>query len=265
MKKAICFGCIPSKVGGKDLSVKDKFNLARDAGFDGVEIHGGGSDEQVQEMHEAAKAAGIAIPSIMGGVHWQYPLSDPDDSVAQKCLDSISKSIEHAALVGADTVLLVPGVVNEKVSYEEAWKNSIKRIKKLIPVCTKHRVYIGIENVWNKFLLSPMEMCNYIDGFKSKWIQAYFDVGNILLYGYPQQWIRSLGKRIKKVHVKNFKTSDRTWVWLLEGDVPWPEVMAALREVGYDGYLTVEISPYKYYPDQFLFDMSKQLDRIING
>ena len=265
MKKGICLGCIPGKVGGKDLSVKDKFKLAADAGFDGIEINGGITDEQAMDSLAAAKAAGIEIHSIMGGPHWQFPMSDPDDAVAQKCVEGIAKSIEQAAKVGATAVLLVPGVVNEKVCYEEAWKNSIRRIKQLVPVCVKNKVVLGLENVWNKFLLSPMEMCQYIDGFKNKWVQGYFDVGNILLYGYPQQWIRSLGKRIKKVHVKNFKTADRTWVWLLEGDVPWPEVMTALRDVGYDDYLTVEIGPYKYYPDQFVFDVSKQLDRIING
>jgi len=260
MKKGICLGSLPGS-----LSALEKFQLAKDAGFDGVEIKTCETDDEVKELHEAAKTTGLEIPSIMGGLQWQFPLSDPDPEVRQKGIDGMKRSIEQAVIVGADTVLLVPGVVNEKTTYEEALERSAASTKELVPLAEEKKVFVGVENVWNKFLLSPTEMISFIDGIGSEYVQAYFDAGNILIYGYPQQWIRSLGKRIKKVHVKDFKLKTKDFVYLLEGDVPWPEVTKALREVGYDSYVTAELPPYPQHPEQMVYDTSAALDRILAG
>jgi len=259
MKKGICFGSLPGS-----LSVEDRFKLAKDAGFDGVEIGTVGKADG-KAMKKAAEAAGVQIPSIMGGVHWQFPLSSPDKSVREKCVEGISRAIDLATEVGADTVLLVPGVVNDQVRYEDAYKRSQKEVKRLAKKAEKAKVFIGIENVWNKFLLSPMEFCKFVDDVGSEYVQAYFDVGNILLYGYPQHWIQSLGKRIKKVHLKDFQLSSKSFVWLLEGDVPWAEVRAALKKIKYQDFLTAELPGYPHYPTQMVYDTSAHIDRIIAG
>jgi len=256
MKKGICLGSIP----GKD--VMEKFQLAKDAGFDGVEIKMCETDEQLEEAKKAAQATGLEIPSIMGGIQWQFPLSSPDPEVRRKGIDGMKRAIEQAAAVGANTVLLVPGVVNEETSYEEAFERSTASTKELVPLAEEKKVYVGVENVWNKFLLSPTDMIKFIDGIGSEYVQAYFDAGNILIYGYPQQWIRSLGKRIKKVHVKDFILNTKSFTYLLQGNVPWKEVMAALREVGYDDYITAELPPYPQCPEQMVYDTSAALDKI---
>jgi len=260
MKKGICLGSLPSS-----LDLGARFQLAKDAGFDGVEIMSTDSDDELRQMKEWADAAGVEIPSLMGGVHWQYPLTDPDPAVRQKCSDSIAHALATAHLVGADTVLLVPGVVNEKTPYEEAWERALEEVKKLASVAEASRVYVGLENVWNKFLLSPMEFTRFIDEIGSPYVQAYFDCGNILLYGYPQHWIRSLGTRIKKVHVKDFVVAKRDFTHLLHGDVPWGPIREALLDVGYDNYVTVELPTYPQCPEQMVYDSSRQLDRILEG
>ena len=256
MKKGICLGCLP-----RELLPEDKMKLARDAGFDGVEIASPASQDQALELKALADKAGIEIPSIMSSAHWTYPLSDPDPEVRQKCMDTVTSDLELAAQIGADTVLLVPGVVNGKVCYEDAYRTSQVCVKELSACAEANQVYIGIENVWNKLLLSPMEFRSYVDDVNSDYVQAYFDCGNILLYGYPQQWIRSLGRRIKKIHVKDFKIESKSFVDLLEGDVPYGEIREALTAVGYDDYLTVEVG----CPDRKAYAASEAVDKIIAG
>jgi len=260
VKKGICIGSLP-----RDWAVEDKFKLAKEAGFDGVEIMSTTSEEELQQLKAAADAAGVEIPSIMGGVHWKWPLSSPDPEVRRQCAEAVAFALETAHLVGADTVLLVPGVVNEGTTYEEAWERSLAEIKELAKVAERSKVYLGIENVWNKFLLSPREFCQFLDEIGSEYVQAYFDCGNILIYGYPQHWIRTLGSRIKKVHVKDFVLAKRDFTYLLHGDVPWREVRQALLDIGYQDYVTVELPPYPQCPEQMVYDSSVQLDRILQG
>lgn len=150
-------------------------------------------------------------------------------------------SLATAEALGADTVLLVPAVVKPDVTYEQAWERSQAEIRRMLPAYAEKRVIIAIENVWNRFLLSPIEFCSYVDSFNSPWLAAYFDVGNILAYGYPEHWIKSLGKRLKKVHIKGFDSSKHAWTSLLKGTVNWPAVMAALRAVGYNDVITAEL------------------------
>jgi L-ribulose-5-phosphate 3-epimerase len=255
MKKGICIGSLPG-------SLEEKFKLAKDAGYDGVEINTVDTDEESQKLKSIADSIGLEIPSIMNSAHWQYPLSDPDPAVREKSADGMKKSLSSASIVGADTVLLVPGVVNENVCYEDVYATSQKEIKKLARIAEEREVFIAIENVWNKFLLSPMEFARYIDEIGSEYVAAYFDVGNILIYGYPQQWIRTLGSRIKKVHVKGFKVGPKAFSYLLDSDIDWAAVMKAFKDVGYDGYITAELPTYKSFPEQMVLDTSAHLDKI---
>ena len=255
MKKGICICSIPG-------NLEEKFRLAKDAGFDGVEINTVNTDEESKKLKAIADSVGLEIPSIMNSAHWQFPLSDPDPEVRRKSVDGMMKSLASASIVGADTVLLVPGVVNEKVCYEDAYATSQEEIKKLAKEAEKREVIIAIENVWSKFLLSPIEFSRYIDEVGSEYVAAYFDVGNILLYGYPQHWIRSLGSKIKKVHVKGFKVGPKSFTYLLDSDINWTEVMKAFKDVGYDGYVTAEMPPYSSFPEQMVYDTSAHLDKI---
>ena len=166
----------------------------------------------------------------MNKAHWEYPLSSPDPEVVRKSLDGMRTLLHNARLWGASAVLLVPAVVNESTSYQAAWERSQKQIRTLIPLAEQLGVVIAIEEVWNKFLLSPLEFAGYIDQFRSPWVKAWFDVGNVVLYGYPQDWIRTLGKRIVEVHLKDFKRTGNCYKWVNvgDGDVNWAEVRKAL-------------------------------------
>ena len=155
-------------------------------------------------------------------------------------------SLRNAKVWGAGVVLLVPAVVNPQTSYNDAWTRSQKVIKeRILPLAQELKVVVGIEEVWNKFLLSPVEHARYVDEFASPWVKAYLDVGNMVFYGYPQDWIRTLGPRIVRVHLKDFQVDREkgtfTWKNLGEGDIDWPEVRKAFSEVGYDGWVTTEV------------------------
>src|SRR6266581_1445343 len=165
-------------------------------------------------FREAAAAVNIRIDSVMNVDHWQYPLSASDPAVVEKSLSGMRTSLRNAKLWGSDAVLLVPAVVNPQTSYRDAWTRSQAQIRKLIPLAAELQVVIAIEEVWNKFLLSPLEMDRYIREFQSPWIRAWFDVGNVLLNGYPQDWIRTLGKNTVKLHVKDFKRKKDGYAWV---------------------------------------------------
>ena len=239
-KKVIMWGNI-----GVGNSIAEKFKAAKEAGFDGVEVY---SHLDRNEVLKARDATGLAIPSVCGSLHGKFPLSHPDPAVRAEGLEALKTTIEDAAAYGAETILLVPGRVSQEVSYDDCWHRSVAEIKKVIPLAEKHKVEIAIENVWNNFLLSPMEAAQYVDQFKSKYVTFYFDCGNILFLGWPEQWIRILGKRITKVHFKEYslKLADTQGkragfnVKLMEGDVNWPAVMKALDETGYHGWTTLE-------------------------
>jgi hexulose-6-phosphate isomerase len=159
-------------------------------------------------------------------------------------------------------VLLVPAVVNPQTSYRDAWTRSQAQIRKLIPLAEELKVVIAIEEVWNKFLLSPLEMAQYIGEFHSPWVQAWFDVGNVVLYGYPQDWIRTLGKRIVKVHLKDFKRTENGYAWvnLGDGDVDWPAVRQSFTEIGYAGSVIAEL---EQGDETYLRDVSRRIDRLL--
>jgi L-ribulose-5-phosphate 3-epimerase len=240
IKKGIMWATI-----GVGDTIAEKFNAVKQAGFDGVEPM---SHLNRDEVLRARDATGLKIPSVCGALHWQYPLSDPDPSVRQKGVEALIYSIEDAVVYGADTVLLVPGRVTPEIAYDQVWERSVEEIKKVIPVAERQRVYIAIENVWNSFLLSPLEAARYIDQFRSDYVKFYFDCGNILAFGFPEQWIRILGDRIAKIHIKEYSIAKANregrgagfQVDLMEGDVNWPAVMKALDEIGYDDWAITE-------------------------
>ena len=254
LRKALQFGMLP-----KNLSDADKFKLAKECGFEGIEGSPMNDLDAARKLGRLAREAGVPIHSIVYG-GWGAPFSDPDPKVIEKGLAGMETALRSAKALGADTVLLVPAIVNENVGYGDAYKRSQEHIRKLLPLAEQLKIVIAVENVWNKFLLSPLEFARYVDEFDSPWLKAYFDVGNVILFGYSQDWIRTLGKRIVKIHLKDFKRKGYQWTNLLEGDVNWKQVRLALEEVGYDGFLTPEL---RGGDKAYLTDLSKRIDRII--
>ena len=260
MKKGICIGSLPGN------STEDRFKLAKEAGFDGVEIGTLDNDTDRLQTKEIATQHQLEVFSVMNSKHWACPMSDADDAVRAESRDGMLDSIATATVVGADAVLLVPAVVNEATHYEAAYERSQTEIRKLVPVAAEKGITIALENVWNKFLLSPMEFSQYLDEFESETITAYFDVGNIVLYGYPQHWVRSLGSRISKVHVKGFNANESRFTYLIEDcTIDWNAVMAAFEEIGYDDYMTAELPVDGDNPEGRVHSISDDMDRIIAG
>jgi L-ribulose-5-phosphate 3-epimerase len=263
--KAVLFSMLPTQ-----LSIADRFQLARDTGFEQIECGTTDDDRQAQEILAASKKAGVRIHSVMNRDHWRYPLSSRDPEVVAKSVQGLKTSFRNASLWGADTVLLVPGVVNAETSYQDAWSRSQAEIRKMIPLAEELKVIIAVEEVWNKFLLSPLEFVRYVDQFESPWVRAYFDVGNVVISGYPQDWIRTLGKRIVKLHFKDFtfrqdpnlKKRVADFVMLREGEIDWKEVYRALAEAGYRGTATVELAAGD---KAYLEDVSRRFDLILSG
>jgi hexulose-6-phosphate isomerase len=262
MKKAVYISMLP-----KELAYPERFKLALDVGFEGIEIGTITDPKVAEEIRDAAAKTGLKIHSVMNADHWRYPLSSADAEVVAKSVAGMETSLRNARLWGCDSVLLVPAVVNPETSYQDAWTRSQKVVKeRLLPLATELKVVIGMEEVWNKFLLSPLEMARYVDEFASPYVKAYLDVGNMLFYGYPQDWARTLGKRIHRVHIKDFKLDRQKgqffWKNLGEGDVDWPEVRKALGEVGYDGWVTTEIEGGDA---AYLKDVVARFDRFLAG
>ena len=265
IRKAVEFDMLP-----KSMPVLDRFQLARDAGFEAIECPTTPEPFKAEEILAASRKAGLPIHSVMNQEHWRSPLSSADSAVVEKSMEGMRTSLHNAKLWGADTVLLVPAVVNPETSYQQAWERSQRQIRKLVPLAQELQVIIGIEEVWNKFLLSPLEFARYVDDFQSPWIRAYFDVGNIEIWGYPQDWIRTLGKRIVKLHIKDFSFKNNPairkrvpdFVPLLEGEIDWSAVHAALADIGYRGIATVELSGGD---GDYLKEVNRRFERILSG
>ena len=260
MRKGMCYGSLPP-----EMSVQEKLGLAKEAGLDGVQISPFATQAETEEVRASAEEVGLEISSVMAGTHWQLPLSSTDETVRVEGVKGIEHSLQVASWAGTDVVLVVPGVVDEDCSYAAAYELSQKSIRELIPMAEDLGITMALENVWNKFLLSPLETRDFIDSFESDFVKAYFDVGNILLYGYPRHWVEILAERIVRVHVKDFDVSTRQFVALLTGSVDYPRVMNALRGVGYDGWLTAELRRYPQFPEQFVRDAAAQLRAIIDS
>lgn len=263
-RKSIMFG---GGVGPKEWSVLEKCKAVKAAGFDGIQP---GSHMDRNEVLDALAQTGLTASSVCNSKHWSLLLSSPDAKVRNEGIDAQIHAMEDAVAYGTDSVLLVPGKVTEEVSYEDCWNRATECIKELIPVAKDLKVNICIENVWNNFLLSPIEARIFIDQFKSKYVGFYFDCGNVLKFGWPEQWISCLGSRIKRVHIKEFsKTLEDSagrksgfGVKLLEGEVNWKEVVAQLKQNYFGGWLTTEQGPTGT-PEE-LADLSSRLDKIIS-
>jgi hexulose-6-phosphate isomerase len=253
---------------GVGKTIMEKFQATKQAGFDGVEAY---SHLNRDEVLKAREATGLLIPSVCGSLHGKFPLSHPDPEIRKQGLDALTVTLEDAKAYGADTILLVPGRVSEEVSYDDCWNRSLAEIRKVVPLAEKLKVAIAIENVWNNFLLSPMEAARYVDEFRSRYVKFYFDCGNYIFLGWPEQWIRILGKRIAKIHIKEYsrKLADTQGkragfnVKLLEGDVNWPAVMKALDDIGYNDWATIE-QPGGDTPEG-LKDLNDRLDKILKS
>jgi len=246
-----------------DMPAEQAMDRAKAAGYDAFEVCVGdqgpvkldATEAEITAIRNHAEAIGMEICSVGSGMGWSLPLSAPDAGVRARGKEALVRTLDIAKWLGTDAVLVVPGVVTPEVGYDVAVENSYNAILDLVPEAEQRGVALGLENVWNKFLLSPTEMAEFIDLFESPFVGAYFDIGNIILYGYPEQWIRILGDRLVKVHAKDFRASAGNFdgfVMLLEGDVNWPAVMAALRDVDFTGSLTAEYGAYPHSLDTTL-------------
>ena len=260
IKKAVMYATV-----GVKGSVLEKFKAIQDAGFEGVEPM---SHMNQDEVLKALEATGLKAASTCCGTHWEKPVSHPDPKVRQEGLEGLKQALRDAKRYGASSVLFVPAVVNKEVSYLEAYQRSQEQIRKAIPLAEELGVKIAIENVWNHFLLSPLEAARYVDEFNSPWVGWHFDVGNVITYGWPEQWIHILGKRIQKLHIKEFSrdNANKQGLWkgfsveFLKGDNDWPTVMKALDDIGYEGWGIAE-QPGADSPEG-LKKLAEEMDRI---
>ncbi len=264
LKKSLTFGMIQ-----EELPLADKFKLVKDLGFDGVELNSP-NDFDTAEILEAKEKSGIELPSVINKDHWKKPLSDPDPEIRAACIESVAASLKDMKDYGGDTVLVVPGVVNQKVSYEQAYVQSQASIRELLPHAEETGIQIALENVWNNFLISPLDAKRFIDEINHPLVGWYFDIGNIIRYGWPEHWIETLNVRIMKLHLKEYsreimfnegvrKGFD---VELMEGDNNWPGVMKALNKIGYHGHwITAEV---RGGDRERLREVSRLMDKIIN-
>ncbi len=257
-------------------SVPQGLKLAKRSGFDCVELNVSeneyltpDSDEQsVRFLRSAAENMSIELRSLCAGLLWKYPLTAEDPQVAEQGREIVRKCLRICEWLGVDTLLVVPGVVTAEVPYDTAYERSLAALRELAKPAEEVGVNIGIENVWNKFLLSPLEMRDFVDAVGSERVGVYFDAGNVLVNGYPDQWIRILGSRIKKVHVKDFHVAignGSGFANLLEGDLDWRAVERALRDTGYDDVVTAEISGYKTLPELGIRHAGEAMKRIFRG
>ena len=276
MKKGISIWSFPND------TLKNNFELAKKAGFEGVEVALDevgevslqSTEKDLLSVKHQAEDSGIELYSIASGLYWNYWLNDDDAGVREKAKDIVKKQLESASILGCESILVIPGTVNAEfaapgkvVDYATTYERSLEAITELKEYAEKYKVEIGLENVWNKFLVSPMEMRDFIDKVDSKYVGSYFDVGNVLFNGYPEQWIKILGKRIKKVHFKDYRVAAgglHGFVDLLAGDVNYPEVMKALQGIGYDGWVSAEMIPnYTYHTETIIYNTSNAMDRIL--
>lgn len=269
------FGVGPGACPGQ--TIQEQMAAASRAGFLGFEPilaeEGPFSLETTKEQALALKAdanaLGIQIHSILSGLAWAYPLTSSDATIRQKAADTIKKQLELASYLGCESILVVPGAVTADISYDRAYENAMTELSKLANLAQSCQVQLAVENVWNKFLLSPLEMRSFLDDINSPWVKAYFDVGNVVEFGFPEQWIRILDKRIAMVHVKDYLIPAGRrggWVDILSGDVPYDRVFQAFADIGYSGWVTAEVGPVNQaYPEELLLRTRHALKTIFES
>jgi L-ribulose-5-phosphate 3-epimerase len=240
LRKAIMGGTL-----GIKGTLIEKYKAAKEAGYEGVEPAGGMNN---QEVIDALGQSGLQAASVCCHTHWKQTLTHDDPKIREEGLQGVLTTLRDAKAYGADSILVVPGVVSETVPYDVAWERSITEIKKAVPLAKELGVKISIENVWNNFILSPLEAVRYLDEVGDPIVGWHFDIGNVLRYGWPEQWIKVLGNRINRIHVKEYSTKKmkEEGVWkgfdcdLTEGDNNWPAIMKALDTAGYSGWAISE-------------------------
>jgi L-ribulose-5-phosphate 3-epimerase len=244
LRKAVNLGM----VSAKDASVNDRFKMVRDAGFDGIELNRPDAIP-IEEILKAREASGLAIAGVICSTHWGKPLSHNDPAIREQGMRGVKLALQECGELGCERMLLVPGVVDKKTSYDDTYARSQAAIKELSSFAEQAKCKIAVENVWNHFIMTPLEAARYIDEINSPWVGWHFDIGNVITYGWPEQWVRILNKRIFNLHIKEFsrKKSESEGlrkgfdVELGEGDVGWPDVMKALGEIAYTGWGILEV------------------------
>ncbi len=261
LRKAIMHATI-----GVKGSVLEKYRVMKQAGFEGVEPMGGMDREEVLA---ALKETGLQAASVCCHTHWEKPLSAPDEATRKIGFDGLVQSLHDAKAYGASSVLLVPGVVRDGVTYQECFDRSIVEIKKAIPVASDAGVKIAIENVGNNFITSPEQAVAYLDAINSEWVGFHFDIGNAGRVGPAETWIKQLGKRIVKIHVKDFSAKPGApgarggaRPKLLDGDTNWPAVMRALDQAGYSGWGISEQPSDQASDLESARDLAARMDKI---
>ena len=264
-----------------DMTVQDCLRAAKAAGFAGFEpafaeegpLSPGAGAGPAHELAALADSEGVTLPSLASGVYWQHPLTAESPAERARAEDLVRRQLDCASALGVGAILVVPGTVgrgfwggSDCTAYADAYARAKDALVRLAPEAEARGVVIGVENVWNNFLLSPLEMARFLDEIASPFVRAYFDMGNVVRLGEPADWIRTLNTRIARVHVKDFKRSVDTiagFCDLLAGDTDFPAALRALREVGYDGPLTAEMTPYALFPTGMAEQTSRALDLIL--
>ena len=264
IRKALKFGMI-----GEGETMLEKFKLVKACAFDGIEMDSP-SNWDLDEVKAAMKETGLIIPGVVLSTHWHKPFNHGDKSVRDEAKSALETAIKDCKALGGTSVLVVPAVVNEQMPYEEAYERSQHEISKLVPLAEKLGINILFENVWNNFLLSPIEAARYVDEFESPNVGWHFDIGNIVNYGYPEQWIDTLGPRIKKLDVKDYSRQMRNdeGLWkgfsakIGDGDAGWERVCAALDRIGYTGWAAAEVGGGG---SERLADIANRMDRVFSS
>lgn len=264
IRKAVKFGMV--RIEG---SIADKFRLLKELGYDGVELDSPNTLDN-NEVIDASKEVGLPIHGVVDSVHWGKPFSHPDAAVRAEGVKALETALEDSKAYGGSSVLVVPAVVNKSVAYADAYERSFAEISKVIPLAEELEIDIAFENVWNNFLLSPLEAARYVDAFESERVGWYFDVGNIVRFAWPEHWVRALGHRVFKLDIKEYsrKKQNDEGLWkgfnveIGDGDCDWPAVMAALDEVGFDGWATAEVGGGG---EERLKDIAQRMDRVLSA
>lgn len=246
---------LPVKIGITQIilgkySLDDTLSLCRDAGYEAIElVFGEGRDpdvnmswEEIEAVGKKCAQAGVEVTSVIAWYADRGNLLSRNPVEREKAKKSLARSIEVASILGAGATLLHPGQLTAEGTYQQAWDDLAGVLRDMAPMAAEHQVAIGLENVWNKFLLSPKEMREFVDAVGSPWVGTYLDTANMMAYGFPEHWIRELGPRIKRVHFKDFNRREHKFVHLMDGDTNWPVVVSLLREIGYNGSVIHEVS-----------------------
>lgn len=262
LKKAVNLGMV--KDGS---SVQDKFKIVKDAGFDGIELNLPDDSLSVDIINQAKAASGMEVAGIICTPHWKFPLSDPEPAKRERTVIGLQQALKQGGEIGCTRVLLVPGVVNKQVDYAQCWQRAIEGIKRCTDAAEKAKCHIAIENVWNMFITNPVEAARFVDEINHPYVGWHFDIGNCITYGWPEHWVRILGKRIRNLHIKEYSRKKRDaegpykgfQVELGEGDDDWPSIMIALDEIGYQGYGILEVPGGDTARIQFLAERTDKL------